>query len=390
MKDPKTGKSDPPQGIHKYPYLLAKIAFFALLAFLVIWILTAVQSVLFTLFISLLIAYILDPLVDFFERFHLPRTGIILGMVVAVLLAVVGFSFWVIPPLIEEFYQLATGIGAWFAQDHTALFAQIESYTGLSSEKDLAPLKAKLEEAAPDILSHVGLFLEGAAAKTLSAVSSILNIVMVPLFVFYFLRDFDKMTGWVTEQIPHKHRQFVVERAERANGVVGDWLRGQVEVALILAALYAFGLWLVEIKLGIAIGLLAGLLNIVPYLGFAFGLFLALLMAFLDWHGWGPVVGVGVVFSVAQVLEGYVLTPKIVGEKVGLPPVVVLIALLLGGEAFGLLGIVVAVPIAGVLKTFGAEAISWYQTTDYYLEGGGNSPVDVAEAPPPTTAAPEG
>ena len=352
----------------RYLYLLARLLFYAALGILVYLALYQARGVLSLLFVSLLAAYVLDPVVDWFEARRVPRSVTAALLLVGGAGVMIGFGLWIVPTLVAELGQAGERLHAWLGKDHTPLLAWIHDKTGLEvSSETLQDLKTKAQEYAPQALSRVGEFLRSAAAQTAGVVSWLLSAVMIPVFVFYFVRDFDDMTAWVADQIPLDHREGVLRRARRVDGVVGEWLRGQVEVALILAVLYATGLRIVGIQLAIPIGILAGLLNVVPYLGFAFGFGLAMLMALLAWSGVGTVVGVVSVFAVAQILEGYVLTPKIVGEKVGLSPVTVLIALLLGGELFGLMGFVLAVPVAGASKTILLEAVDWYRTSEHYL-----------------------
>jgi predicted PurR-regulated permease PerM len=192
------------------------------------------------------------------------------------------------------------------------------------------------------------------------------------VLTFFFLRDFDRMRLAAVEYLPAHNRDWWLERIAQMNVVVGAWFRGQVEVAAILSLLYAVGLGVVfgiagiGVISGVAIGLLSGLLNIIPYFGFLIGIVLSVLLAVLDWHGLGPLIGVIVVFAVVQGLEGYVVTPRVVGEKVGLPPVVVIITLLIGGQVLGLLGVLLAIPIAGVIRVLVPDAIGWYRRSDLY------------------------
>ncbi|MFT5434400.1 MAG: putative PurR-regulated permease PerM, partial [Myxococcota bacterium] len=280
--------------------------------------------------------------------------------------------------------QVGTRLSGALKRDPAELVDWAQATFGVEvSRETMDEVRLKAQEYAPTALKYIGGVLTGALTRTMGVIGWVLNAVMIPIFVFYFLRDFDKMKAWCVNQIPPHGRPFVVERARRVDGVVGDWLRGQVQVALMLAVIYATGLAIVGIKLAIPIGILAGLLNVVPYLGFAFGFSLAMVMVLLEWSGIGSMAGVVVVFAVAQTLEGYVLTPKIVGEKVGLSPVTVIIVLLLGGELLGLLGFLLAVPVAGALKTVLVELIDWYRQSEMFL---GSDDVD----DPPTETEPPG
>ncbi len=357
----------------RYQYLLARLLFFLALGYLVYLCLAQASGVLSMLFVSILAAYVLDPLVDWFEARGINRTTAIMMLVVVAVGFTMIFLLWMVPVLVSEFAQLGDRIHTVLARDPAELIAWASDTLNINIDEDTAQeYSAKAREYTPQALAAVATFVKSAAARSMGVVGWLLNVVMIPVMVFYFLRDFDIMKAWVADHIPHKYRSTVVDRARKVDTVVGDWLRGQVEVALILAALYAVGLWLVGIKLAIPIGLLAGLLNVVPYLGFAFGFGLAVLMVLLEWAGLATLIGVAAVFIIAQVLEGYVLTPKIVGEKVGLSPVTVLIVLLLGGELFGLLGFLLSVPTAGAIKAILVETLDWYRTTEHYL---GSKPV---------------
>lgn len=354
----------PPQG--RYVHLLAKLLFWAGIATLVYLVLRSISGALSMLFVSLLLAYILDPLVDWFEERRISRSLAIVILMVGTILFVGGFLLWIVPTLVGELGGAGVRLRAWIGDEDTGVIAWVQERIGMDAAELLARVREKAQEVAPQALEVVGEFLKGALTKTAGVVGWLVNVLMVPIFVFYFLRDFDEMKAQAASLIPLHRRDFVIERARRVDGVVGEWLRGQVKVALILAGLYAVGLAIAGVKLGVPIGILAGLLNIVPYLGFAFGFGLAVLMALLVWTGVGTLIGVVVVFAVVQLLEGYVITPKIVGEKVGLSPVSVILVLLIGGELLGLLGFVLAVPVAGAAKTILVEVIDWYRGSRHY------------------------
>ena len=361
----------PPDDWHayrRYPYLLARLALILTLLGIVVWLLHQAAGVLSMVFISSLLAYVLDPVVDWLERFKIPRSLAILLLLIGAVGFAIVFALWMIPTIVREFSEVGGRL-------HTILGTKPETATdwvtntfGITfSQETVDAARAKLQEALPSVLSYVGEFLRGAAARTMGVVGWLLNIIMIPVFCYYFLRDFDKTKAWIADQIPLAHRPSVIARARRIDLVIGAWLRGQVQVALILAVIYASGLAIVGLPIGIPIGILAGLLSVVPYLGFAFGATLALLMVILDWQGLGHLGQVAIVFTIGQCLEAYVLTPRIVGEKVGLSPVAIIIVLLMGGELFGLLGFMLAVPVAGASKTVLVELLDWYRSSETFL-----------------------
>jgi predicted PurR-regulated permease PerM len=381
------GSPDDWQTYRRYPYLLARLTFFLVLIGLAYWVTLQAAGVVSLVFASAVIAYVLDPLVGRLQRFRIPRVAsILLLMLLGVSFGVI-FTVWMVPTITREFAEVARRLEAILRQDPLVMRAWLESTFGFTLSPEIVDEgRRRLQEALPSIVGYVGELLQGAAARTMGAIGWVLNVVMIPIFAFYFLRDFNEMKRWVADQLPLASREAVLTRARRIDGVVGDWLRGQVQVALLLSAIYATGLAIVGVPIAIPIGILAGLLSVVPYLGFVFGFGLAMLMALLDWQGLGQLLAVAGVFTGAQLLEGYVLTPKIVGEKVGLSPVAVIIVLLLGGELFGFLGFMLSVPVAGAMKTVLLEVLDWYRTSEVYLGPTGETAAEAETAAAAATA----
>ena len=391
--EPTPGQRDPglndPRFWHsygRYPYLLAKVALWGSLVFVLYWLLRNVESVMFPVLVSLLIAYLLDPAVDwlerlfdrvgFFQRKALSRLLAIFSFLILILAAITGFVLVLYPALAEQITKVIARFPELLILIEQRFVPWVELTFGYDVPADVSEAMSKygqtLEEQLPMLFRKASQWSATVLTQTGAVVASILNLVMIPLFTFYFLRDFDKMTLRLAALVPERRHAYYLTRIEQMDTVVGEWFRGQVTVALILAVLYSVGLGLVfglsgiGAGTGVAIGILAGVLNIVPYFGFLIGFVLSVLMVVLDWGGIGPLIGVGIVFAVVQTLEGYVITPKIVGEKVGLSPVTVIIVLLLGGELFGLLGVLLAIPVAGVLRVLLPDLIAYYESTPFY------------------------
>jgi len=162
----------------------------------------------------------------------------------------------------------------------------------------------------------------------------------------------------------------VVDVASEVDMVLGEFVRGQLIVMLLLAILYAVAYALIGVRLALVIGLVAGLLSFIPYVGGAAALGMALLMGLIDWRGPMPLVWVTVAYALIQVLEGFVITPRVVGEKVGLAPIWVLFALMVGAELFGFLGVLLALPAAAVIKIFAVRGIAWYRKSTFFTDAG--------------------
>jgi predicted PurR-regulated permease PerM len=208
--------------------------------------------------------------------------------------------------------------------------------------------------------------------------------MIVPVLAVYLLYDFDNILAGIRDLIPRRFRRVVTSYARDIDAVLSQFIRGQLIVMGIVAVLYASAYSLLGIRLAIPIGICSGILNFVPYLGSAFALTSGLLMSLIGGGGWPQLLGVVIAYSIVQSLEGFVITPRVVGNAVGLRDVWVLLALFVGGELFGFLGVLLALPAAAVGKIFVARAIAAYRSTELFLAGPpSQAPPPVAVSPPP-------
>jgi predicted PurR-regulated permease PerM len=329
------------------------------------------RGILTPILLAFIIAYVLDPIVDQLETWRVPRPAgiaIVLAMVLGVLalfLALVLPSIaaevaGVIQELPRQLANLWARIGPWLEQrgvaiPHTTteLIARLGEYASTLASSILAP--------ASNVLTTL-------MGGTLSVIGSVFAAVVVLVLAVYLLNDFDRMTAGIRELIPLRWRATVTSYAEEIDQILSHFLRGQLTVMAVLAVLYGGAYALLGVRLAVPIGIAAGILNFIPYLGGAFALAAGVLMSLLDgWHT-GQLVGVVLAYTVVQALEGFVITPRIVGQTVGLPEIWVLVALFVGGEIFGFLGVLLALPAAAVAKIFVAHAVQYYRTTELYLE----------------------
>jgi predicted PurR-regulated permease PerM len=398
----------------RYPFLLARVATIGASVVAVWWVLTAVDAVLFPVFLSLLLAYLLDPAVDWFEARGFDRTTGI-GLFIGIGALGVGLFLLFLYPTIQHLLEtVVDGVPRLLDIVETQAIPWLEATTGTAMPASWSGLfdqyRDTLQAQLPGLLQRVAKGAGDIWVRTGDVISGALNLVMIPVFTFYFLRDFDRMRLSMVDYLPRHNRDWLLVRIRRMDEVVGAWFRGQVEVAFVLAALYAAGLALtfgisgVGFTTGIAIGLVSGLLNIVPYFGFAIGFGLSVLICLIDWEPWA-LLGVLATFAVVQGLEGYVITPRIVGEKVGLSPVVVIIALLLGSELLGLLGVLLALPVAGIVRVLLPDVLEAYRASTFYTgeldpalavtapsppaEEAADPPGPPAEAPQPPPSTPD-
>lgn len=363
---------------------VAWMAAFALVIGGLIWVLRPVFAVLAA---SAGLAYILDPPTDWLERRGLSREAAI-GAVFTVLLVGAGLVLLLlVPGFVREGREIAAEVGPFIANLDTLVAPALAWASDLSGQPitlDLADLQkvapgwiadnsAKVQETGTTLVT--GLLTQG-----LGVLNAVLNLTLLPVFVFYLLRDWDRLIASIGGLVPPGHRPRVTRVAREVDRRLSAFVRGQITVSAIMAGLYSVGLLLIGIDLAVPVGALSGMLFVVPYLGTAVGIVLATVLALLKFGiGW-ELVQVAVVFAIVQGIEGYLLTPRIVGDQVGLHPLVVMIALIVGGSLLGIWGMLLAIPITAVLSVIGAEWLDLYRRSRVYGEGAPAAPG--AGAPP--------
>jgi len=336
----------------------------------VVWVIWLLAPILTPFVLALLLAWLGDPLVDRVQRAGRSRTvAVTLVFLLATLLLVLALMLLV--PMIER--QIITLINAMPQMRNWAIGTAIpwlEAKTGMQLVAWLDPerlidwMRRHWEQA-------------GGAAKTLfgyvsrsgfAMVTWVINLALLPILAFYFLRDWDRLVERLASAIPRAYIGTVSRLAQESNEVLGGFIRGQFLVMLALGAIYATGLSIVGLNLGLLIGIIAGFISFIPYLGATTGIVLALLAAIVQAQGLDVklLIGVGVVFTVGQLLESYVLTPRIVGDKIGLHPVAVIFAVMAGGQLFGFLGMLLALPVAAVANVLLRYAHAQYTCSDLY------------------------
>lgn len=322
------------------------------------------------IFLALLIAYVLDPIVDRLERWRVPRAAGIAIVLGGFFGAIALFALLVVPGIVRDLVSVAKELPShlqqWIAQAEPHL-ARVGVHLPHTAEEWVAQLPQHADKLDKLPLARIGDFLTQIVGGTFSVLGAIVAAIIVPILAVYFLNDFDRLTRGVRELLPLRFRAEVEETAAEIDAVISQFLRGQLTVMAILAVLYGGAYAVLGIRLAIPIGIAAGVLNVVPYVGSAFALVAGLFMALIGGGGWGQILGVTVAYVVVQTLEGFVITPRIVGESVGLREVWVLLALFVGGEIFGVLGVLLAVPVAAVLKIFIERAVKRYQASSLYL-----------------------
>lgn len=337
-------------------------------ALLVCGFLYLLHPILSPFLVALLLAYMFDPLVDRLEKWGLSRTWGVVAVFALFTLIVMVLLLVLVPMLARQLvrlYELAPQMLDWV--QHTAM-PWVQSRLGLADGFwKFDKVKAAISEHMGQTTDIVGVVLSQATASGLALIGWLANLVLIPVVSFYLLRDWDLMMAKVRSLLPRDREEQVVSLAGECHEVLGAFVRGQLLVMVALGMIYAAGLMLVGLELGLLIGLIAGLAAIVPYMGFIIGIGAALIAGLFQFGGdLYPMIGIVAVFMVGQALEGMVLTPLLVGDRIGLHPVAVIFAILAGGELFGFTGVLLALPVAAVIMVLVRHIHDLYKDSNLY------------------------
>ena len=346
------------------------------IAAVIVYLIWLLAPVLMPFAVAAMLAYLGDPLADRLERLGLGRT-LAASIVFLVLVVVVGGVLLLLIPLIarqvENLIENLPRYGEW-AQGTAWPWLQARLHLDprmFDSDRLLAAIKAHMSS----IGSVASTVLGKVSRSGLGIVMWLTNLVLIPVVAFYLLRDWDRLVATIDRMLPRSIQPTVAHLARESDKVLGAFVRGQLLVMLALGVFYGAGLTLVGLGVGPLIGMVAGLLSFVPYLGFIVGFAAAIIAALVQYGDWTHVLLVCGVFVIGQLLEGYVLVPKLVGDKIGLHPVAVIFAVLAGGSLFGFLGVLLALPAASVIMVLLRYLLERYRMSELYNEEGPDDPV---------------
>jgi predicted PurR-regulated permease PerM len=351
-----------------------RILWAVILLALLLWLLYRLAPVITPFAMAAALAYLGDPLVDRLQLVRLrswqvSRTVAVSIVFLLMSLLVLGLLLVVIPNTLEQIRHLidrTPAIVEWLAETAIPWLEEKLGVTlpGMDVNSLTETAKTYWKELAKASVNVLGSVSAGGQAL----VNWLMNFVLVPVVTFYLLRDWDKLVAGVRKLLPPAIAPTVSELAKEIDEVLGAFIRGQFLVMIALGLIYTCGLLLIGLDLAFAIGMLAGILSIVPYLGTLVGVVAALIAAAFQFQDViHPLLALAV-FGVGQTLEGMVLTPKLVGDKVGLHPVAVIFAVLAGGQLFGFLGILLALPVASALNVLLRFADVQYRKSHWFYK----------------------
>jgi predicted PurR-regulated permease PerM len=315
------------------------------------------------------IAYFLHPLAAQLNRLGVPRWAAALLLVLALIAVALTFAFLLYPIILSQVGLLLQRVPAYVVEVQAwanGTLSHLQEHLG----RDF--VDSKLREI---VSSHAGAMIPyavGALARVIGGGFAIVNaitlLVVTPIVAFYLLRDWPRLVGRIDALLPLRYAEIIRLQAHEVDRILSAWLRGQLLCCLMLAIFYSIGLTVVGLDLGLIVGMTAGLLSFIPYVGTITGAVTSLGLALAQFPSWNGVILVGGVFILGQILEGYVIYPRLLGNRVELHDVLVIFALMAGGAAFGFLGVLLAVPVTAALGVLTRFWIRRYLVSPLYLD----------------------
>jgi len=296
-----------------------------------------------------ILAYILDPLVERLTGKFVPRTLAVLLAMFGVLVAIVALALIVLPLFVKELRQLAERLPEFIVWLNQRLAPFLERHLGMAFQFDVDTVRRLAGDLVADNQDLVARLLGSLKIGGLAVLAFIVNLLLVPVVLFYLLRDWNPLLARVDALIPRRAYDKAKTILREVDVVLAEFLRGQLLVILAMSMFYVLALWLARLEFALPIGLIAGLLSIVPYVGALVGFVLASMAALMQFDSLWGVAWVWLAFGIGQALEGMAVTPLLVGERIGLHPVAVIFALLAFGQIFGFFGVLLALPASAAL-----------------------------------------
>ena len=331
-----------------------------------LWLLYALGDILTPFIVAAVLAYVLNPLVEWLQRKRFKRGAASMLVMVFALSVLLALTLIIVPMLINQFNNMVgrlpqivdftqnkllpwlnNAAGDFMQIDQESVIAWLQSHTG--------ELSNMLKAWAPTLMQQSG-----------NVISGVSNLFLLPFLLYYFLLDWKRWSQGISKLVPRRFIDTYSRITGNMDRVLGEFLRGQLMVMLIMGLVYGFGLMLVGLDSGFAIGMIAGILVFIPYLGAFTGLLLATLAALLQFGTWHGLIMVWIVFAIGQLLESFIVTPKIVGDRIGLSPFWVIFSLMAFGQLMGFVGMLAGLPLAAVTLVLLREGAAAYFGSRFY------------------------
>ncbi len=326
-------------------------------------------SALLPLTFSWFLAYATIPLVKKMEKRGFARSQASSLVLAIVFIFIVLLGLIMIPPLCRDLQEAVLAVPKNVSVSLEKLDAFFSNY-GVNIPYDRQSLidysVHYSEKISGSMITSFGEVLKSSVVNAASVIVILLNIFLIPIFFIYVINDYEKLIDTFESLVPLSWRPKLDELLQEANVILSGYIRGQLLVCAILAAMYSLGLLIVGVNFAIIIGIMTGFLSIIPYVGFSFGLAAAIITALASFEGFGPIIGIGIVYGLIQLLESFWITPRIVGNKVGLSSFEAILALIVLGNLLGFLGLFLAIPVGALTKLILLNLLSEYKKSSFY------------------------
>lgn len=343
---------------------IKRLAIIALLA----WVMVLLIPILTPFLLAGLLAYLGDPMVERLHAWHVPRTVGVLMVFLLVILIVSGLSILFVPIIEAQFQLFTTKLPAMIAWLQTSFLDWLRQYVDVDVVS-METVQTQVTSALPKLGEITQQIVQAISYSGLAVLGVVINFFLVVVVSFYLMRDWNKLLDVVENALPAKYRDTIIHLAKSSDEVLGSFLRGQLLVMLALAIIYSVGLSVLGLDVAFIIGVTAGLISVVPYLGTITGFLLAIVAALFQFKTGISVVWVSLIFGFGQLAEGMVLTPLLVGDRIGLHPVAVIFSVMAGGALFGFFGVLLALPVAAVIMVIARYFYKQYLKSNVYSGG---------------------
>jgi len=325
--------------------------------------------VLFPFLVAAALAYLGDPLVDILEARKLSRSVSVVVVFCCLLLGLFLLLVFVVPALQQELIGLLKKLPSYIDSLQGTVLPWLQVQFSIEIPAwDLESLKQALSSHWQSVGGVAAGLMESVSRSGLALLGWFANLILIPVLTFYLLRDWDLLVARLHELVPRRSEQVVVRLVRDCDEVLGAFMHGQLLVMLALGIVYSLGLWLVGLEMAFLIGMLAGMVSFVPYLGFILGMLVAGIAALVQFQDAIHLFYVLLVFGFGQMLESFLLTPYLLGDRIGLHPVAVIFAVMAGGQLFGFVGVLLALPAAAVIVVLLSHAHERYVSSELYAE----------------------
>ncbi len=336
-----------------------------ILAFLLLFI-YAIRGILLPFVLGMATAYFLDPAVDRLQKAKLSRSAATL-LITVIFFAIIMLTLVIVAPItVAQISAMVEAIPGYMVQAEAEIIPYIERKLNGISPSVMQEIRGSVSSSVGLIARELAEFFAGLLTSGVAFINIISLVLITPIVAFYLLRDWDKVVEHVDSLLPRKHAEIIRQQLSIVDLTLAGFVRGQLNVCLLLGIYYAIGLTLLGLNFGFVIGMITGFLVVFPYIGLLVGAISGLTVAFFQFPDSSSILLVLAVFVSGQIIEGNFITPKLVGEKVGLHPLWIIFAMLAGAALFGFVGILLAVPVAAILGVLVRFMIAEYQKSSYF------------------------